>query len=142
MTQEEISKQIGKSRPAIANSLRLLQLPKEIKDMIAAGKITQGHARALLAIEGEKRQLEVAGKIINQQLNVRQIEKLAKDTKQKEKVEALPDKYQIEINQLEERLKTALGTKVTIQHKSNRGKIEIEYYSNEELDRILDLLEK
>jgi len=66
--------------------------------MIAAGKITQGHARALLAIEGEKRQLEVAGKIINQQLNVRQIEKLAKDTKQKEKVEALPDKYQIEIN--------------------------------------------
>ncbi|HYE83095.1 MAG TPA: ParB/RepB/Spo0J family partition protein [Clostridia bacterium] len=142
MTQEEISKKIGKSRPTIANSLRLLQLPKEIKDMISEGKITQGHARALLAIGGEKKQLEVAEKIINQQLNVRQIEKLAKDTKQKEKKENPSDIYQIEIKQLEERLKTALGTKVTIQHKKNKGKIEIEYYSNDELDRILEFLEK
>ena len=142
MTQEEISKQIGKSRPAIANSLRLLQLPQEIKDMIAGGKITQGHARALLAVEGEKKQLEIAERIISQQLNVRQIEKMAKDTKHKGRIEAPPDKYQIEINQLEERLKVTLGTKVTIQHKSNKGRIEIEYYSNEDLDRIIDLLEK
>jgi ParB family transcriptional regulator, chromosome partitioning protein len=142
MTQDEIAKQIGKSRPAIANSLRLLQLPQNIKNMIAEGKITQGHARALLAIDGEKKQLEMAEKIINQQLNVRQIEKLAKETKHKEKNDAPPDKYQLEINQLEEKLKTALGTKVTIQHKSNKGRIEIEYYSNEELDRIVDLLEK
>ncbi|MHB1394620.1 MAG: ParB/RepB/Spo0J family partition protein [Clostridia bacterium] len=142
MTQDEIAKQIGKSRPAIANSLRLLQLPKDIKDMIAEGKITQGHARALLAIDGEKKQLEMAEKIINQQLNVRQIEKLAKETKHKEKTNASQDKYQLEINQLEEKLKTVLGTKVTIQHKNNKGRIEIEYYSNEELDRIMDLLEK
>jgi len=142
MTQEEISKKIGKSRPAIANSLRLLQLPQVIKNLIAEGKITQGHARALLAISGEKRQLEMAEKIINEQLNVRQIEKMAKDTKVKKKKQALLNNYQIEINQLEERLKAALGTKVTIQHKNNKGKIEIEYYSNEELDRILDLLEK
>lgn len=142
MTQEDISKKIGKSRPAIANSLRLLQLPHEIKSMIAEGKMTQGHARALLSIVGEKKQLELAEKIINQQLNVRQIEKLAKDTKHKEKTEVRPDEFQIEINQLEERLKATLGTKVTIQHKNNKGRIEIEYYSNEELDRILELLEK
>lgn len=142
MTQDEISKQIGKSRPAIANSLRLLQLPQEIKEMIAQGKITQGHARALLAIEGEKKQLDIAEKIINQQLNVRQIEKLAKESKHKEKTEVPPDKYQLEISELEEKLKTVLGTKVTIQHKNNKGRIEIEYYSNEELERIIDLLEK
>ncbi len=141
MTQEEISKQIGKSRPAIANSMRLLQLPQQIKDMIAMGKISQGHARALLAIEGEKKQLEIAEKIIEQQLNVRQIEKLAKAEK-KEKPEKKPDGYQLEIEQLEERLKAALGTKVIIQHKKNKGKIEIEYYSNEELDRIIELMEK
>jgi ParB family chromosome partitioning protein len=142
MTQEEISKKIGKSRPAIANSLRLLQLPQIIKEMIGEGKITQGHARALLAIEGEKKQLEIAEKVISQQLNVRQIEKLAKDTKKNEKPEKLPDEYQIEIDQLEERLKAALGTKVSIQYKNNKGRIEIEYYSNEELDRIIELLEK
>lgn len=142
MTQEEISKKIGKSRPAIANSLRLLQLPETIKVMIAEGKITQGHARALLAIEEEKKQLEMANKIVSQQLNVRQIEKLAKEAKQKDKTKTAPDAYQIEIQQMEERLKAALGTKVTIQHKNNKGRIEIEYYSNEELDRILDLLEK
>ncbi|HOS68887.1 MAG TPA: ParB/RepB/Spo0J family partition protein [Bacillota bacterium] len=142
MTQDEISKKIGKSRPAIANSLRLLQLPQEIKNMIAEGKISQGHARALLSISGEKKQIDMAEKIIAQQLNVRQIEKLAKDTKQKKKKEVLPDAYQIEINQLEERLRAALGTKVTIHHKKNKGSIEIEYYSDEEFDRIFDLLEK
>ena len=142
MTQEEISRKIGKSRPVIANHLRLLQLPQEIKDMIAEGKITQGHARALLAIAGEKRQLEVAERIITGQLNVRQVEKLAKETKPKKKKEKQLNNYQIEIDQLEERLKTALGTKVKIYHKNNRGIIEIEYYSNEEFDRILELLEK
>lgn len=142
MTQEEISKKIGKSRPAIANSLRLLQLPQEIKNMIEEGKVTQGHARALLAIGSEKKQLEMAEKIINQQLNVRQIEKLVKETKHKKKKEIPFNNFQIEINQLEERLKAVLGTKVTIQHKNNKGKIEIEYYSNEDLDRILELLEK
>ncbi|MGE5633470.1 MAG: ParB/RepB/Spo0J family partition protein [Caulobacteraceae bacterium] len=142
MTQEEIAQRIGKSRPAIANSLRLLQLPHTIKDMIAAGKITQGHARALLAIENERKMLEVAEKIVNQQLNVRQIEKLAKETKQAVKKNNELGQEQLEVKQIEERLKSVLGTKVTIQHKKNKGKIEIEYYSNEELDRILDILEK
>lgn len=142
MTQEEISKQIGKSRPAIANSLRLLQLPQRIKDMISLGKISQGHARALLSIEGEKKQLEIAEKIIDQQLNVRQIEKLAKASKKKDKEDTSPNEYKIEIKQLEERLKDVLGTKVIIQHKNNKGRIEIEYYSSEELDRIIEFMEK
>lgn len=142
MTQEDIARKIGKSRPAIANSLRLLQLPNGIKDMIASGKISQGHARALLAIEGDKKQLEIAEKIIEQQLNVRQIEKLAKTEKKKEEPKEKEDIYQIEVKQLEERLKEALGTKVTIQHKKDKGKIEIEYYSNDELDRIIELMEK
>lgn len=142
MTQEEIAQKIGKSRPAIANSLRLLQLPQEIKDMIAAGKITQGHARALLAIDNPKRQLEIAEKIISQQLNVRQIEKLAKESKREKKAIKETEQEQLEIRRMEEKLKASLGTKVTIQHKNNKGKIEIEYYSNEELERLFDILEK
>ncbi|NLK33879.1 MAG: ParB/RepB/Spo0J family partition protein [Gracilibacteraceae bacterium] len=140
MTQEEISKKIGKSRPAIANSLRLLQLPQEVIKMIEKGEISQGHARALLSVSGEKNQIEMAKRIVAHQLSVRQVEKMAGNIKRKKKKEVLPDAYQIEISHLEERLKTALGTKVTIQHKNNKGKIEIEYYSNEDLDRILDLL--
>lgn len=142
MTQEQISSRIGKSRPAIANALRLLQLPQRIKDLVAEGKISQGHARALLSIQEEKKQLEIAEKIVTDQLNVRQIEKLAKDTKQISKKEGIPDGIKLEIKQLEDKLQLALGTKVIIKHKKDRGKIEIEYYSNEELERILDLLEK
>lgn len=142
MTQEEIAQRIGKSRPAVANSLRLLQLPQEIKDMIAAGRITQGHARALLAIDSSKKQVAIAEKIVNQQLNVRQIEKLAKDSKtEKQKIGDIGQE-QLEIKQMEEKLKAALGTKVIIQHKKNKGRIEIEYYSNDELERILEILVK
>lgn len=140
MTQEEISKRIGKSRPAIANSLRLLQLPEEVKDMVASGKITQGHARALLAVGGEDRQIEIANKIVNQQLNVRQIEKLAKDSKEKKKIIKEPEAEQLEIKQIEERLKAHFSTKVNLIYKKNKGKIEIEYYSNEELERILEVM--
>jgi len=142
MTEEEIAQRIGKSRPAIANSLRLLQLPQEIKDMIAAGKITQGHARALLAIEDAKRQIEIAERIVDQQLNVRQIEKLAMQEKTEKKEIKKPAQEQLEIKQIEDRLKVLFGTKVTIQHKKNKGKIEIEYYSNDEFERIIEIMEK
>lgn len=140
MTQEEISEKIGKSRSAIANTLRLLNLPEEIKNMVVHGKISAGHARALLAIEDKKKQLDIAQKIIDQQLNVRDIEKLVmqKDNKT-EKKEVKKD---IEIVELEERLKMAFATKVNIIHKKNKGKIEIEYYSNDDLERILELLQK
>lgn len=140
MTQEQISERIGKSRSAIANTLRLLNLPEEIKNMVVQGKISAGHARALLTVEDKKKQIEIANKIIQLQLNVRDIEKLVaqKDEKGIKKEE----KKSLEIVELEERFKNILTTKVNIIHKKNKGKIEIEYYSNEDLERILELLEK
>ncbi len=140
MTQEEISEKIGRSRSAIANTLRLLNLPGEIKEFVVQGKISAGHARALLSITDKKRQIEIALKIIDQQLNVRDIEKLVM---QKEKGEPKKEnKKSVEIIELEERLKKALATKVSIVHKKSKGKIEIEYYNNDDLERILELLEK
>lgn len=139
LTQEEISEKIGKSRSAIANTLRLLNLPEEIKEMVVHGKISAGHARALLSINDKKRQIEIAQKIVEQQLNVRDIEKLAAE---KPYVEKVPKKKDVEIIELEERLKRTLATKVNIIHKKDKGKIEIEYYSNDDLDRILELLQK
>jgi ParB family chromosome partitioning protein len=140
MTQEEISEKIGKSRSAIANTLRLLNLPEEIKNMVVHGKISAGHARALLAIEDKKKQMEIAQKIIDQQLNVRDIEKLVMQKENKE--EKKENKKNVEIIELEERLKNTFATKVNIIHKKNKGKIEIEYYSNDDLERILELLQK
>jgi ParB family transcriptional regulator, chromosome partitioning protein len=140
MTQEEISEKIGKSRSAIANTLRLLNLPEEIRNMVVHGKISAGHARALLAVGDKKKQMEIAQKIIDQQLNVRDIEKLVlQKDKTKEKKENTKD---VEIVELEEQLKKTFATKVSIVHKKNKGKIEIEYYSNDDLERILELLQK
>lgn len=140
MTQEQIAERIGKSRSAIANTMRLLNLSETIRKMIVEGKITAGHARALLAIEDKRRQLEIAQKIVDQQLNVRDVEKLAAQKDQQEPKKEV--KKDVEIVELEERLKKALATKVSIIHKKSKGKIEIEYYSNDDLDRILELLEK
>ncbi|MGB7603990.1 MAG: ParB/RepB/Spo0J family partition protein [Lutisporaceae bacterium] len=140
MTQEEISEKIGKSRSAIANTLRLLNLPGEIKDFVVQGKISAGHARAILSVQDKRKQIEIALKVIEQQLNVRDIEKLVM---QKEKKEPSKEsKKSVEIIELEERLKKALATKVNIVHKKSSGKIEIEYYNNDDLERILELLEK
>lgn len=140
MTQENISGRIGKSRSAIANTLRLLNLPEAIRNMVIHGKISAGHARALLAVEDKMKQMEIAQKIIDQQLNVRDIEKLVmQKDKTKEKKE---DKKDVEIIELEEQLKRTFATKVSIVHKKDKGKIEIEYYSNEDLERILELLQK
>lgn len=142
MTQEEIAKRIGKSRPAIANSLRLVHLPEKVKELLMNGSLSAGHARALLAIEGEKKQLEIAERIINQQLNVRQVEKLAKEKSERPAKDKKNEKIDIEIKEIEDRLMAILGTKTKINHKKNKGTIEIEYYSNEELDRLIEILEK
>jgi ParB family chromosome partitioning protein len=140
LTQEEISEKIGRSRSAIANTLRLLNLPEEIKKFVIQGKISAGHARALLAIEDKKKQSEIAQKIIDQQLNVRDIEKLVMKKDNNDSPKEM--KKSVEIVELEERLKKALATKVNIVHKKSKGKIEIEYYSNDDLERILELLER
>lgn len=143
MTQEEVSKSVGKSRPYITNALRLLKLPPEIQSMVVQGDLTNGHARAIAGIKELKRQLHVAGKIVKDGLSVRETEALA--SKENEGTGTKPAKAKAraknrEITDMEEELKTALGTKVAINHGSRRGKIEIEYYSRDELERLLELL--
>ncbi|MCQ1531670.1 ParB/RepB/Spo0J family partition protein [Lutispora saccharofermentans] len=137
-SQDEIGKRIGKSRSAITNSLRLLNLPAEIVEHLVSGKLTAGHARAILAFDDDKKRIEVAERIINEGLNVRQVEKLSKEKKSVKRVKT----KSAEICDIEERLRNIFGTKVTITHSKKKGKIEIEYYGIDDLDKILDLLEK
>ncbi|HHW00940.1 MAG TPA: ParB/RepB/Spo0J family partition protein [Clostridiaceae bacterium] len=139
MTQEEISKVVGKSRSAIANSIRLLGLVKEVRDLLISGEISSGHARALLAIENEELQIKAAKEIISRGLNVRETENLVKRylKEKKEKTEKIKSEELIEI---EEKFKDIFGTKVKITPNSKKGKIMIEYYSSDELERIIELI--
>lgn len=144
ITQEELSEAIGKSRPYISNMLRLLNLDEKIIKMIKDGKITAGHGRALLGINDLEKQYEIAQKIENEKLSVRQVEQLVKNLantkkEEKEKKEKTKDILIIEI---EENLKRYFGTKVNIIEGRKKGKIEIEYYNDGDLDRILNLLEE
>lgn len=141
MTQEEVSKSVGKSRPYITNALRLLKLQPEIREMVVRGELTNGHARAILGVKEEKKQLLLAKKVCKDGLSVRETEALANrenDTPVKRASKARSKNR--EITYMEEELKTALGTKVAINHGVRHGKIEIEYYSREELERLLELL--
>jgi len=143
LTQEEVSKSVGKSRPYITNSLRLLKLPSEIQEMVIQGNLTNGHARAIAGMKEEKTQLRLARRIVKEGLSVRETETLT--NKENEGSNSKPAKSKAraknrEITDMEEELKTALGTKVAINHGTRRGKIEIEYYSREELERLLELL--
>jgi ParB family chromosome partitioning protein len=143
LTQEQISKIIGKSRPSIANSLRLNKLHDDIKKMLRDDLISEGHARAILSVEDPDKQIKIAEAIVSKGLSVRDAEKLVKDFDKKEKIkEAGKDEIELEIRSIEDRLKNILGTKVRLQHGKNKGKIVIDYYSNDDLDRILNLLKR
>ena len=137
MTQEQVGERLGKSRSAIANSVRLLSLPKNILSMIREGLISGGHARALLSLETEKEQQELAEKIINERISVREVEKVVSEKKKKIKknisVQKLP-----EIIEIEKVISSNLETRVKITNGEKKGKIEIEYYGNEDLCRILE----
>jgi ParB family chromosome partitioning protein len=138
LTQEELSDKVGKERATVANYLRLLKLPPEIKDMLYADKLSMGHARALLAVDGHINQIEAARKIIRNGLSVREAELLAKKAAKPDKIKGDKDP---QIASLEEQLIRHLGTKIhIIQKNKKKGKIEIEYYSLEELNRLLDIL--
>lgn len=143
LKQEEVAERVAKSRSAVTNSMRLLKLADEVQQMVIDDKLTTGHARALLAIEDQQQQIEVANRIIDEKLSVRDIEKLVKNLG-KEKKEK-PVKKLIEnsfiYEDLSEKLKQSLGTKVSISAKEDgSGKIEIDFYSSDELDRIVDLI--
>ncbi len=141
LTQEEVSKVVGKSRAAIANSVRLLNLSGEIKEMLSDGRITSGHARTLITVGDLKRQNELAKQIVDNNLNVREIEKLAAKEEKNRVIKQKPaSKAQAEISDLEEKLRTLYGTKIDLIRGKQKGKIIIEYYSNDEFDRIIEML--
>ncbi len=136
LTQEDLAKRVGKERSTVTNFLRLLNLPKEVKHELATGNLSMGHAKALLSLERARDQIQAATAIAKKGLSVREAEALAARLKNppRERKARLGH----ELKAVEEKLKKALGTKVTIASKSKGGRIVIEYYSPEELDRILE----
>ena len=146
LTQEEVAEKVGKSRAAVANRLRLLRLPQRIQNWLAEGTLTEGHARALLSLEEEERQLEAAKKILDQKLTVRETEKLVRDM-QKPPAPKRDDSWkardQVIYEKLEEELRQLTGTKVAIQRKEEgKGRIQLDYYSVEELERLMELFRR
>ncbi len=143
MTQEQIAETVSKSRPAIANALRLLALPEPLLEQLRSGALSAGHARALLSVEDAEGRQALADKIIAEGLSVRQAEELAKKTKKEEKTHPAADPAVTQaIRELENRASARVGNKVTIRHKSNnKGKVEINYYSVDELEKIIEILE-
>lgn len=145
LTQEELAKTLGKSRSAIANTLRILNLDERVQELVQDGKLTEGHARTLASIESPQKQYKLAMDIINLDLSVRDAENLMKEEKKsvspKDKKKIKESKFDIVCKDLESRLKKCLGTKVSFKPTTkSKGKIVIEYYNSEELDRILETL--
>ena len=144
LKQDEIADRVAKSRTAVTNSMRLLKLTSKVQEMVIADMISAGHARALLGISDETLQENTAMKVFDEKLSVRETEKLVKNLvspTKKEKTERNTAEDAI-YESLEEKMKGIMGTKVSIQRKkNNKGKIEIEYYSRDELERIIDLFE-
>jgi ParB family chromosome partitioning protein len=140
-TQELAAKRVGKSRPAVANALRLLSLPDKVLTMLEDGRLSAGHARALLSLETKELIGSAADIVIRQALSVRQTELLVKKMMApSEKKSNTANKSSIYVAELEEKLISMLGRKVKIAHGQNKGKIEIEYYGNEDLDRLITAL--
>lgn len=146
LKQDEVAEKVAKSRVAITNSLRLLKLSKKVQEMLVEEMITSGHARALLALDSAEQQYALAVRIFDEKLSVREVEKIIRSMqKTEEKKEDIqkPLRNEVIYKDLEEQMKRLLGTKVSIQRKNeSQGKIEIEYYSEEELDRIISFLKK
>ncbi len=143
MTQEQLSTAIGRSRPAIANAVRLLNLPEAIQRAVEERKLSEGHARCLLAISNQGDQLKVAAEIIANGLNVRQAEELVKGTTQnvsRETIRKPTSQEDPNAVRLTQRLGERLGTRVKLSGSVSKGKLEIEYYSAEDLDRILEII--
>ncbi len=138
-TQEKIGQTIGKDRTTVANIMRLLMLPKAIQDYVSANTISMGHARSVLSLDGEKAQLRFCASIIKKGLSVRQTEALVKKLAYKTHTKHTPAKDH-HIVAIEEELQHIFGTRVKIIHGKKRGRIEIQYYSDEDLGRILGIL--
>ena len=145
LKQDECAEKVSKSRTAITNSLRLLKLDDRVKQMVIEDMISSGHARALLGLNKSETQYTVAMQIFDNKMSVRETEKLVKmlnQNKPEKKPKEIPLETQLACKEIEEKIKSIVGTKVSIKHKeNNKGKIEIEYYSMDDFDRIVEMLE-
>jgi len=139
LTQEEVAKKVGKERATVANYLRLLNLPHEVREEIVKGSISMGHARALLSIEGHARQTELCRQIITKCLSVREAESLAAGEKKGKPVKGAKGADAVK-SPVEDELRTIFGTKVSLKDKKGRGSIEISYFSPDERERLLELM--
>lgn len=141
LKQDEVATKVSKSRAAVTNSMRLLKLSEKVQEMLVEEMISSGHARALLAIDDEESQYELAMKIMDEQLSVREVESLIKKLKNPKKETKKEVINKVIYEELENKIKNSIGTKVKLTPKANgKGKIEIEYYSTDELERITDIL--
>ena len=144
ISQEDLSKRIGKDRTTITNTLRLLRLPLEVRNQLLENRITPGHARAILSLENKEKQKELCALIIKKGLSVREAEAIAKRWSEKPKKSIAPVKkrgdLESQLSSLQDSLRKYLGTKVLITPKDKKGKIEIEYYSHEDLERIVEAI--
>ncbi|MBE4907909.1 ParB/RepB/Spo0J family partition protein [Bacillus luteolus] len=143
LTQEQLAQRLGKSRPHIANHLRLLALPKQIQDLISDGQLSMGHGRTLLGLKKKEKLQPVVEKVIKEKLNVRQLELLVAEINENVSRETLKPKKEknIFIRERETLLRERFGTSVSIKQNKKKGKIEIEFFSNDDLERILELLD-
>lgn len=140
-TQEQAAKRLGKSRPALANLLRLLTLPQRVQDDVIQGRLSAGHARVLAGLENENLQVGLAEIVIREGLSVRALEKLASQPAEPAREKPAPKPLPLEMLDMENRLQTALGVRTKIQGSRKKGKIILEYYSAEELDRLYQCME-
>lgn len=143
LTQGELSERIGKSRTAITNTMRLLNLDDRVQSYIIEGILSEGHGRAILGLQDHNKQYEISQKVIDEGLSVRETEKLVKiinENKEKKKLRENNNQLDPYYNDIKDKLQGHLGTKVNITDRNNKGKIEIEYYSQEDLQRILDIM--
>ena len=144
LTQEELSKRLGKSRTSITNSMRLINLDERVQQYLVDGVLSEGHGRALLRIQLKDVQYEVAQRVIDEKLSVRELEKIVKNMMAAQDGGKIKFDEKKELNpyykDIKDRLQNYFGTKVNLSAKKNKGKIEIEYYSEEDLQRILDII--
>ena len=145
LKQDEIAERVSKSRTAVTNAMRLLKLDERVQEMLIQDRLTGGHARALLSLEDGEKQYQLALKTVENHLSVREVERLVKELlkPKKAKKKADPERdMEVFFKDVEEKLKGVMGTKVSINRKDkNKGRIEIEYYSSAELERLIELLE-
>jgi len=139
-TQETLSKRVGKDRATVANYLRLLKLPPEVKGLINDGRLSMGHAKAIVSLPTRRAQMEASRAVVKKGLSVRETEALCRRLLETPSGKTRKKVKDPDISALEERLKRSLGTKVRIRHRGKAGKVEIEYYSLDELDRLLEIL--